>query len=1167
MEDDKGGWKSLLRRQRTLSRHSELDAGPELDSSPGAAPEVYEWPLGTLLLGLYEIRGVHRGGGMGLVYRVHHLKWDIDLALKQPRAAFFKTSQQIQTFRTECDTWVRLGLHPHIASCYYVRLHDGVPLVFAEYLEGGSLEEWIDRRTLYLGGPERALERILDISLQAGCGLAYSHSLGLKHRDVKPANIVLTPDGVAKLTDFGLAAATGVSDSTPGYRSPEQADALPLSNKTDVWSWAVSVLEMFAGGLAWPDGKVADRALHRWDPRDVPEFVPALPGSVSEVLVRCLGRKAEGRPSMADALGDLLTAYEAVVGRAYPRIDIRDAISQKDFKQSTVTASGDLSNRALSFLDLAEQDSKKRYEAEEMLRRWLEKHPRDPVPWCNLELLRLANGRTTISVLARDYFEIIAPKRPDWEELGVEPGRFLQLASSHSLQTDQSPVVRTRWRGLDRTLFTACANGSIWLWAIGHGGWERVRSIREPGIGISDIWLDSDERIFVGLQDGTLELRDGLDGRLLSSACLMNARSDRELAETELSGNPVRSVSRSSGDAIIVGLENQQWFVLSLPDLGVLQSAQPALRPIRVSGEPADGRYRVVGEHDGVVRFYGGAAVGALTAFLVPKQSVSLVEPLSQTSPVSAKVQTLRVSPDGKWVACGTKTGALFLWQPELAFLERKVSPQCWVYAGPLTAIAFSHDSTHLYFSDAEGWVRVIALDSISPLEVVQIRLSISCLEVSPDDSELVIGCSTGTILFHPLSTSRQDQLPFLITRPRSSEEHTRLIARRYMISQDARGALEAHRFADAYSLAKSGIELAGGDAEAEDQFREVLLALPARRVGLREWRLRWSSLNVYGSMTATRAGPTVNGLAHGSGQNVLVVGTDEGLHRLRVTDGGDLERLEIPHIRAISYDKASNSCVAALDAGKVALMYFDSLGQIVQSPEHGSFSSIVRLSGGIRGIAACGSSSNGTVVFWHGHDVFEWLDVMPSGISALAVSADSTWLAIAGTDGIVGCLDIAQLNPLTALHSHRSAIRALAFDQAGQWLASAGDDGRVHVWNVRSASLMRIYPEAPSRIHALAFSPDGDWLASGHADGEIRILRIGDDAQTVLRLHKEELSALSFDSVGGALYCGYRFGGICRWDLDWELDLSPSEIHRAQDYTRAVVASSMVAPRPETSS
>jgi len=1155
MEDEKG-WKAWLRGKRTLSRHSDVEL-PETDFSSPSTPEPHEWPLRTILLGLYEVRGVHRGGGMGLVYRVHHSKWNIDLALKQPRAKYFRTPDQIQAFRAECDTWVRLGLHPHIACCYYVRIHEGVPLVFAEYLEGGSLEEWIDERTLYQGGPKRALERILDIGLQAGWALAYAHHQGLVHRDVKPANIVLTPDGVAKLTDFGLAAATSPSASTPGYRSPEQADRLVLTDRTDVWSWAVSILEMFAGGLTWSDGTLADRALQHWDPARVPEFVPRLPRPVSDVLRRCLRRKPEQRPSIPEAIGGLLAAYELVVEATYPRVDIRDAIARGDFKQSPIIAAGDLSNRALSLLDLAGDNPKLRNESDSMLRNWLNGHPRDPVPWCNLELLRVANGRLSISVLAREYLDTIAPKRPDWQELGVEPGQFLQLVSSHAVQHGASPIVRTLWSSLRRALYTASLDGSVWLWAAKRRGWEVEMELCGPRSGILDIWLEPDEWLIVGLQDGTVELRDGLEGKLVSSVHLgTNAHLSTSTA--------VRFVGRCKGDrGIIVAVESQGWFVLSLPDLHIRQAIQIPHGSIRACAEPADARYRIIGEDNGVIRLYGNSDSGVLPELLVPEQSIGLVEPLSRSHAVatSVKLESLRVSPNGKWAACGTREGALFLWQPEQAIHERTVSPRCWVYDGPIKAIAFSNESKSLCFADAEGWVRMMDLDALDPMEVVQIRLPISSLEVSREDDELAIGCSTGSILFQPLNALQQYELPFLITRPRSSEEHTRLKSRKDKSVRDARLALASDQFTEAYNLAKGGLEIAGGDADAEDQFREVLLCLPARRVGLHQRRLRWSSLNVYGSTTAIRVGPTVNGLATGSGRNVLVVGTDQGLHRLRATDGADLEKLEIPQIRALSYDEPSNSCVTAVEAGKVALMYFGSLGQIVQSPERSDLTSIVRLSGAIRGIAACGSA-NGTVVFWHGHDVFEWLHVMPSRIEALAVSPDSTWLAVAGNDGIVGCLDIATLRSLGALEGHQGAIRTLAFHPAGRFLASAGDDTTVRLWDVEKCVTVRVYEGHRSRVHALVFSPDGDWLASGDADGEIRLWCIHGDAHAVQQARHEEVSALAFDSGGGALYCGYRFGAICRWDLDWELDLSNSEVDRIRRLRLEIKTASTLAPR-----
>jgi serine/threonine protein kinase len=124
-------------------------------------PEVnIEWRVGDVILDLYEVKQVHEGGGMGLVYRVHHRGWNMDLAVKSPRPEYFQTHAQKENFARECETWIKLGLHPHIVSCHYVRTLGGIPRVFAEYVEGGSVKEWIDSRRLYEGGPQEALKRI-----------------------------------------------------------------------------------------------------------------------------------------------------------------------------------------------------------------------------------------------------------------------------------------------------------------------------------------------------------------------------------------------------------------------------------------------------------------------------------------------------------------------------------------------------------------------------------------------------------------------------------------------------------------------------------------------------------------------------------------------------------------------------------------------------------------------------------------------------------------------------------------------------------------------------------------------------------------------------------------------------------------------------------------------
>ena len=171
-----------------------------------AVPAV--WDVGDVILDTYDVKHVHEGGGMGLVYRVHHRDWDQAMAVKSPRPEYFATEAHKENFVRECLTWVGLGLHPNIVCCYYVRVLGGIPRVFAEYVEGGSLKEWIEGRKLYEGGHERSRARMLDIAIQFAWGLHYAHAKGLIHQDIKPANVMMSPDGTPKVTDFGLAQVT-----------------------------------------------------------------------------------------------------------------------------------------------------------------------------------------------------------------------------------------------------------------------------------------------------------------------------------------------------------------------------------------------------------------------------------------------------------------------------------------------------------------------------------------------------------------------------------------------------------------------------------------------------------------------------------------------------------------------------------------------------------------------------------------------------------------------------------------------------------------------------------------------------------------------------------------------------------------------------------------------
>jgi serine/threonine protein kinase len=241
--------------------------------------------------------------------------------------------------------------------------------VFAEFVGGGSLHDWIygkdgESPKLYQGGQNESLKRILDIAIQFAWGLHCAHEQGLIHQDVKPGNTMMTGDGTVKVTDFGLARARPItvsttknapdqtlqvegSGSTPAYRSPEQANGAILTRRTDLYSWALSVLEMFKGGRRWDVGvKVAyAREFYILESEPLQENTPPLPQSVAELLWVCLREDPKRRPrTMLDVANALKVIYQQETGEVYPRPEPE---AGKDIADS-------LNNRSVSLLDLGQ---------------------------------------------------------------------------------------------------------------------------------------------------------------------------------------------------------------------------------------------------------------------------------------------------------------------------------------------------------------------------------------------------------------------------------------------------------------------------------------------------------------------------------------------------------------------------------------------------------------------------------------------------------------------------------------------------------------------------------------------------------------------------------------------------------------------------------------------
>ena len=324
--------------QSLLDESSPSDAFPDesaIDSPPDRGPTR---SLVGRRLSEYELQSWLGAGGMGEVYRARDVKLGRDVAIKVLPTLLAHDADRVARFRREAQILATLN-HPHIAAIYALEESDDVLGLVLELVEGPTLAERV------IKGPV-ALNEALTIARQTADALEAAHAKGIVHRDLKPANIKFTPDGVAKVLDFGLAKAAsdrampavtalatvdatreGMILGTAPYMSPEQARGLAIDHRTDIWAFGCVLYEVLTGRKAFRGETVADcvAAILGKDP-DWAALPASTPTSVTTLLRRCLEKDAERRlASIGDARDELdavLVAKSAVWSRIFagPRL-------------------------------------------------------------------------------------------------------------------------------------------------------------------------------------------------------------------------------------------------------------------------------------------------------------------------------------------------------------------------------------------------------------------------------------------------------------------------------------------------------------------------------------------------------------------------------------------------------------------------------------------------------------------------------------------------------------------------------------------------------------------------------------------------------------------------------------------------------------------------------
>jgi len=1101
------------------------------DSSRGGEGPA-EWRPGDRILDSYEVLGTLGEGGMGVVLRVLHLGWGVELAVKSPLPSLFGSEEDRASFAREAETWVGLGLHPNIATCHYVRTIGGIPRIFVELVDGGSLADWIRGGRLYEGGERASLERILDIAIQSAWGLAHAHARGLVHQDVKPANILMTKEGAARVTDFGLAAAgssVAYRGMTPAYCSPEQAAGGRLTPMTDLWSWAVSVLEMFTGEASWSSGQVARYALDAYileGPRDGRR--PAMPEAVAALLSRCLETEAGDRPAGMDEAARLMRrAYEGAIGVGHPRLEPDAAGLRADT----------LNNRALSMLDLG--------------------HPEEAA--ADWDAALAIDPNHIDSIYNRGLVLWRAGKLADDAFLGRLRGAASSRGESGTASrlVGQVELERGDCAAAERELLAAAAadprEGRGAALAAARARLPRTRGQigSLPGLG---------DEIF------SLELSpDGgtaLTGGGQSVFRQWNVEGRRASAALEEQGGTIRALGISADGALAAfggeGLKVVLWHVASGRPARELEGCDST--PLALAVGPG-AQTVLAGCRDGTLRLWR------------PREGQSCAVLEGHAGPVTS----VDIGADGRAAVSGGRDGAALLWDLEQGRITRRLE-------------GHGRDVEAVRFSTRGGFVASGSLDSTIKLwdpasgactnTFAGHEGGVVALRVSPDGGRLLSGGTDGTLrlwetgsgrcLFTfeahlaeihaialdagglvALSSGRDERL--ILWRVGSGDEP---VPAPFELSRIESGekALDAERrYRAAIGAAKAA--LGAGDGPSALRQAEIARSLPGFRRGAEAVEL-WGDL---ARRFAKKAFAECWPIAALEGHELPLAACWLSRDASRAATGGRDKSIRV-------WDAKGGRCLRALAGHTGAVnaicaspdertIYSGGWDRAIRAwdpdsgactgtfpPEPGIIQALCAADGG-RIILSAGSDLRIRAWDAAGRSLLRTISGCGDRINALCdcsgpagprfLSAGS----VLGRRNVFALWDAGSGDCLRVFAGHSGDVTALSADAGRGLVLSGSKDRSLRLWDIESGECLRVFAGHDEAIGAVALGADGRLAASGSRDGAIRLWDAGDGScLAALPGHSGEVAALRLDEAGSHALSAGADSAARLWFVDWAL-------------------------------
>ena len=274
-----------------------------------------------ILANRYQLLQTLGSGGMAVVYRAKDLNLERFVAVKILRPDFSKDEEFRKRFHQEAKLVANLS-HPNIVTVHDFGLDGEHLFIIMEYVPGTNLKTLIREKTVI------PINEANDLMIQAAAGVGYAHRAGLVHCDVKPHNMLVTPDGHLKVTDFGISRALAtirpderstVVWGSPQYLSPEQSSGEPPSPASDVYSLGIVYYEMVTGRLPFYSKDATELTRMHKEAVPVPPSLlnPQLSPELEQIIHKVITKEPSGRYRSAEQFSRVLQNYQNKISSSF----------------------------------------------------------------------------------------------------------------------------------------------------------------------------------------------------------------------------------------------------------------------------------------------------------------------------------------------------------------------------------------------------------------------------------------------------------------------------------------------------------------------------------------------------------------------------------------------------------------------------------------------------------------------------------------------------------------------------------------------------------------------------------------------------------------------------------------------------------------------------------